>query len=66
MSNESTFFILLIEKYAYYRSMKGNEILELFKSHNLIDYIYDMYELYHIETLENAFEDLDRKLNFIP
>jgi len=26
----------------------------------LTDYIYDMYELYHIECLENAFEDIDR------
>jgi len=62
MSNESKFFILLIEKYAYYRGMKGHEVLALFKSHQLIDYIYDMYELYHVEDLHNAFEDLDSKL----
>jgi len=62
MSKESEFFILLLEKYAYYRGKKGNEILAEFKEKNLIDYIYGMYDLYHIETLDNAFEDLDRQL----
>lgn len=26
----------------------------------LTDYIYNMYELYHIESLQNAFDDIDR------
>ena len=26
----------------------------------LTDYIYDMYELYHVEAIENAFVDIDR------
>ena len=26
----------------------------------LTEFIYDMYELYHVERLENAFEDIDR------
>lgn len=25
----------------------------------LTDYIYNMYELYHIEAIENAFMDID-------
>jgi hypothetical protein len=26
----------------------------------LTDFIYSMYEIYHIERLENAFDDIDR------
>ena len=28
----------------------------------LVDYAINMYELYHVEAIENAFEDLDRRL----
>jgi len=62
MSKESDFFILLVETYANYRDLKGSEILQLFKEKNLVSYIYDMYEQYHIETLQNAFDDLDKQL----
>ena len=30
---------------------------------NLVDYAVNMYELYHVEAIENAFADLDRKLS---
>ena len=62
MSKESDFFILLIETYANYRKMKGSDVLRMFEQSNLIPYIYNMYEQYHIETLENAFADLDEQL----
>lgn len=26
----------------------------------ITNFIYDMYEMYHIERLENAFEDIDK------
>ncbi|MDR1473784.1 MAG: DUF3791 domain-containing protein [Lactobacillales bacterium] len=63
-TNETNFFLLLIEQYAAYRKMSGKEVFDLFNSNNLISYIYDMYEIYHVEDLHNAFDDLDKKLNF--
>ncbi len=30
---------------------------------NLVDYAVGMYELYHVEAIENAFADLDRRLS---
>lgn len=30
---------------------------------NLVDYAVGMYELYHVEVIENAFADLDRRLS---
>ena len=26
---------------------------------NLTDFIYDMYEMYHVESIENAYTDID-------
>ena len=36
--------------------------MELWDRFELTDFIYDMYERYHIERLENAFQDIDRLL----
>jgi hypothetical protein len=66
MSKQSDFFILLLEAYAGYRGLRGSEVLRLFEEKNLIQYIYDMYEQYHIEALQNAFEDLDQQLGLSP
>lgn len=65
-SNETDFFILLLEQYSAYRRKSSQEIYQELKDKNLIQYIYNMYEIYHIEALTNAFEDLDEKLGFDP
>lgn len=59
MSKESDFFIYLLERYAEYKGANASEILKLWDSLDITDFIYDMYEIYHIERLENAFEDID-------
>ena len=64
MSNQSDFFIFLLESYAAYRGLSGIETLKLWESNNLIDYINKMYEQYHIEDIRNAFDDLDGYLGF--
>jgi len=61
ISNQSEFFIFLLEKYAEYKSLPVIEILKLWQGQGLIDYINGMYEQYHTERLENAFADIDRK-----
>ena len=62
ISNQSEFFIFLLEKYAEYKSLPASEILKLWQRLGLIDYINGMYEQYHTERLENAFADIDRKI----
>ena len=62
ISNQSEFFIFLLEKYAEYKLLPANEILNLWQGLGLIDYINGMYEQYHTERLENAFADIDRKI----
>lgn len=60
MSKESEFFLYLIEKYASYKNTTANHVLELWDQHGITDFIYSMYEMYHIERLENAYDDIDR------
>ena len=63
MSKETRFFIYLIERYAEYKNTTAEKILQQWEEMNLVGFIYDMYELYHIERLENAFEDIDKLMN---
>jgi hypothetical protein len=62
MSDEMKFFIYLLESYAVQKGVSGKQVFDLWKSKNLIDYITDMYFMYHQERLENAFDDIDEKL----
>jgi hypothetical protein len=59
MSRETSFFIYLIERYAAYKKTSADRILALWDSLDLTDFVYDMYELYHSERLQNAFDDID-------
>ena len=59
MSRESDFFIYLIERYAAYKKTSADRILALWDSLARTDCIYDLYELYHCERLQNAFDDID-------
>ncbi len=59
MSKESEFFIYLLERYAEYKNTSADLVLKQWDSLELTQFIYDMYEIYHCERLQNAFEDID-------
>ncbi|MBO2536618.1 DUF3791 domain-containing protein [Rummeliibacillus suwonensis] len=59
MSKQADFFIYLIERYAENKKTTAQKVLEQWDSLDLTNLIYDMYELYHVERLENAFDDID-------
>ncbi len=63
MNNEMKFFIYLIERYAEYKNTTANEVLKKWDNLHLTDFIYNMYEIYHAETIENAFKDIDTLTN---
>lgn len=63
MAKEMEFFIFLIEQYSNYKKTTADKVLKLWDELKLTDFIYEMYELYHIECLENAFEDIDRLIS---
>ena len=60
MSDEMNFFIFLIEQYAKYKNKRADIILKQWDDLKLTDTIYNMYELYHTEAIENAFVDIDK------
>ncbi|MDR2563029.1 MAG: DUF3791 domain-containing protein [Prevotellaceae bacterium] len=62
LSNENFFFVYLLEKYAEYKNSSAPEILKYFDSINLTEYINEMYPIYHCEHINNAFDDIDRKI----
>ena len=59
MKKESDFFVYLMEQYASYKETTADEVLKTLEEKHLTDFVYDMYEIYHTETLENAFMDID-------
>ena len=59
MSKPGVFFIYLIERYAAYKKTSADKILAFWDELGLTDFIFDMYEIYHCERLQNAFDDID-------
>ena len=62
MSAEMSFFIYLLEQYAAYRQAKTGDILREWDRQQLTQTIFDNYWGYHTERLENAFQDIDSRL----
>ena len=60
MSKEMEFFTFLMEQYAHYKNTTADKILHKLDELNLTDYIFNMYEMYHSEALENAYADIER------
>ena len=59
LSKEMKFFIYLLERYAESRDTTADAVLEQWDELGVSDLIFDMYDLYHVEKLENAFADID-------
>lgn len=59
MTKEMEFFIFLMEQYASYKNTTADKVLRQLDELNLTDYVFNMYEMYHIEALENAYSDID-------
>lgn len=62
MTKEMDFFIFLMEQYAFHKKTTANKVLEQLESLNLTDYVFSMYEMYHTESLDNAFSDIDAQI----
>ncbi len=60
MSKEMEFFTFLMEQYARYKNTTADKILRQLDELNLTDYVFNMYEMYHSEALENAYADIDK------
>ena len=59
LAREFVFFAYLLESYAARRGTDAGSVLRELDERGLTDYVYGMYELYHSESIDNAFADLD-------
>jgi len=59
MTNEMKFFLFLIERYAATKGRLTGDVLREWDAHGITQEIYNNYEMYHQERLENAYEDID-------
>ena len=59
LSKEMKLFIYLLERYAESRDTTADAVLEQWDELGVAELIFDMYDLYHVEKLENAFADID-------
>ncbi len=62
MSKEFRFFIYMLERYAEHKGVTADVVHNQLRDAGLLDYAVGMYELYHVESLANAFADLDRRI----
>lgn len=63
MTDEMKYFVYLLEFYAAYKNKKTGDVIREWDSHGITEKIYDNYELYHIEAMENAYRDIDSLLS---
>ena len=59
ISRELDYFMFLIEHYSAFKGRPTGEVLREWDALGITDLIFDMYERYHVERIENAFEDID-------
>lgn len=59
MTDEMKFFVFLLEKYAYDKNIPTADVLREWEEKHLVQEIYDSYEVYHTERIENAYEDVE-------
>ncbi|SFU92798.1 DUF3791 domain-containing protein [Butyrivibrio sp. M55] len=59
MTEEMIFFLYLIERYANVKNRETGDVLREWDEKDITQEIYDNYEMYHQERLENAYEDID-------
>lgn len=59
MNKEMEFYIYLIEKYSEYKNISTTDVVNKLDELKLTDVVYNMYEMYHTESINNAFDDID-------
>ena len=60
MSKEMDFFIFLMEGYAANRDISVKVILSQLDELDLTEFVISMFERYHCEAIENAYDDIDQ------
>ena len=59
MDDQFHFFTYLLGSYAQHKNTTAGTVLKTLNEKGLTDFVYKMYDLYHVEAIENAYMDLD-------
>lgn len=59
LPKEFVFFTYLLESYAQSRHMSAAAVLSALDARGRTEFVYDMYEMYHSEDIDNAFRGID-------
>lgn len=59
LPKEFVFFTYLLESYAQSRHTRAADVLAALDAQGRTEFVYDMYEMYRSEAIENAFRDID-------
>ena len=62
MSKETEFYIYLIERYADFKNVTADVVQRQWDEYGVSDMIFNMYDIYHVERLQNAFDDIDKMI----
>ena len=60
MAREMQFFMQLINKYAEYKNSTAGDTLTLWDELEISSLIYENYEAYRNEAIEDVFADIDK------
>ena len=59
MSNKGKFLVYCLETYKVSKQMTGKQVIEMFKSYGVTDYILSCYEALHTTGTNYIIEDID-------
>ena len=59
MTKEMDFFVFLLEQYAKHKGTTADKVIMEWDSCGITERIYNSYEIYHQEALDNAFADIE-------
>lgn len=59
MSKQTAFAIFCLENYKVHRALTGKQVIELFKQHNVFDYLNEFYDVLHTTGHKYINHDID-------
>lgn len=62
LSEEFEYFTYLLKCYAERKNMTAWNVLQEWEKHDIVAKIFKNYWIYHTESMENAFRDIDSLL----
>jgi hypothetical protein len=63
VSKELQFLVYCIEEYKEQKGLTGREVMDIFTSHRVLEYIMQSFELLHINGPKYIVQDIDEYIS---